>query len=219
MWRPNDEDVTMRDSTHDASQGSAAGAAGPGAARYGDGPATTENGAYDPAAQRSAGQPGVEEELARKVQYELAELRQRVAGLQTCVIAGVDGLLVLHASQTGPEPHDLAALSAAMFGIGRQAGHALGHGGFRESIVHSDHGYFAVYAVGEFALLAVAGDEHMNLGRLHLEARATGVRLAELIDIKAAGDVPRQQAPGVSVGRAAVKPQRSVPRPSAPSGG
>jgi uncharacterized protein len=114
---------------------------------------------------------------------ELARLRELVSGVQGCVIAGVDGLLVLHDLGNGPEPHDIAALAAATFGVGRQSGLALRHGPFRESTLRSHRGYFTVYAIGETALLAVLGDERMNVARLHLEARLVIARLAELIKI------------------------------------
>lgn len=114
---------------------------------------------------------------------ELARLRDMVSGVQGCVIAGVDGLLVLHDLGNSPEPHDLAALAAATFGVGRQCGLALRHGPFRESTIRSHRGYFTVYAIGEAALLAVVGDERMNVARLHLEAQLVIPRLAELINI------------------------------------
>lgn len=115
---------------------------------------------------------------------ELARLRELVSGVQGCVIAGVDGLLVLHDLGNGPEPHDLAALAAATFGVGRQCGLALRHGPFRESTLRSHHGYFTVYAIGDTALLAVLGDERLNVARLHLEARLVTAKLAELTNIK-----------------------------------
>ena len=115
---------------------------------------------------------------------ELARLRELVSGVQGCVIAGVDGLLVLHDLGNGPEPHDLAALAAATFGVGRQCGLALRHGPFRESTLRSHNGYFTVYAIGDTALLAVLGDERLNVARLHLEARLVTAKLAELTNIK-----------------------------------
>ena len=90
---------------------------------------------------------------------------------------------MLHDLGNSPEPHDLAALAAATFGVGRQCGLALRHGPFRESTLRSHRGYFTVYAIGETALLAVVGDERMNVARLHLEARLVIARLAELIKI------------------------------------
>jgi uncharacterized protein len=114
---------------------------------------------------------------------EIAALKRAVSGVVGCVIAGVDGLLIIHDLSGGPEPHDLAALSATAFGLGRQTGLALRHGAFRESTIRSHKGYFSVYAVGDAALLAVVGGEGLNIARLHLEARAVTERLTALLDV------------------------------------
>lgn len=115
------------------------------------------------------------------VRTQLAGLRHALPGVRGCVVAGVDGLLISHDLAGDPEPHDLAALAATTFGLGRQAGLALRHGPFRESTVHSHRGYFAVYAVSETVLLAVLGDDGLNVARLHLEARPLANRLADLL--------------------------------------
>ena len=65
--------------------------------------------------------------------------------------------------------------------VGRQCGLSLGQGVFRDSTVRSTSGYFAVYAIGERALLAVLGDDGLNVARLHIEARPVTERLARLL--------------------------------------
>ncbi|MDR7276224.1 roadblock/LC7 domain-containing protein [Catenuloplanes atrovinosus] len=116
---------------------------------------------------------------------ELASLRTQVSGVRGSIISGVDGLLVLHDLLTQAEPHDLAALAAAAYGIGRTCGAALNQGGFSECTVRSQGGYFAVYAIGEMALLAVLGDDGLNVARLHIEARAAAARLATQLNAQA----------------------------------
>jgi len=97
------------------------------------------------------------------------------------VIAGSDGLVITY-DMTGPGgPHDLAALAAATVGVGRQAGMVLRHGTIQDSTIRSQHGYFAVYTIGDRALLAVVGNDATNVARLHIEARAMIPRLAEML--------------------------------------
>ncbi|WP_328470954.1 roadblock/LC7 domain-containing protein [Actinoplanes sp. NBC_00393] len=121
------------------------------------------------------------------VYAELAALRYQVPGVLGCVVAGVDGLLVLHDTSTGTEPHDVAALAAGAHGISRTAGAVLQQGGFTEVTIHNQSGYLAVYAIGELALLAVLGDGGLNIARLHLEARTVTARLAELLQLRKVG--------------------------------
>lgn len=124
----------------------------------------------------------------RAARVELAALRQEVTGVQGCVVAGVDGLLILHDTITGPEPHDIAALAAGAHGISRTCGAALRQGGFHECTIRNQKGYLAIYAVGELALLAVVGDERLNVARLHLVARQSTARLAGTLEIRTLDD-------------------------------
>lgn len=105
------------------------------------------------------------------------------------MIAGVDGLLLLHDLTDGTEPHDLAALAAATFGLGRQTGLALRQGPFRESTVRSHRGYFSVYAINDRALLAVLGADGLNVARLHIEAREVAGRLGAMLDVHVANQI------------------------------
>ena len=114
---------------------------------------------------------------------ELAALRQRVPGVLGCVVAGVDGLLVLFDTNSNTEPHDVAALAAGAHGISRTTGAVLQQGGFAEVTIHNQDGYLAVYAIGDLALLVVIGDGGLNIARLHLEARPVTNRLAALLQL------------------------------------
>ena len=121
------------------------------------------------------------------VRGELAALRHQVPGVSGCVIAGVDGLLVLHDTLSQAEPHDIAALAAGAYGISRTCSATLGQGHSQEVTIRNQGGYLAVYAVGELALLAVIGDSGLNIARLHLEARPVTARLATLLTIHTVG--------------------------------
>ena len=118
------------------------------------------------------------------VRGELASLRHQVTGVSGCVIAGVDGLLILHDTMTNAEPNDIAALAAGAHGISRTCGAALQQGAFSEVTIRNQGGYLAVYAVGDLALLAVIGDAGLNIARLHLEARPVTARLSTMLSIQ-----------------------------------
>ena len=122
------------------------------------------------------------------VRGELAALRHRVTGVSGCVIAGVDGLLILHDTMTAAEPNDIAALAAGAHGISRTCGAALQQGAFSEVTIRNQGGYLAVYAVGDLALLAVIGDSGLNIARLHLEARPVTARLTAMLSIQTIQD-------------------------------
>ena len=118
----------------------------------------------------------------RPVRMEIAALRHRVTGVTGCIVAGVDGLLILHESRSAGEPHDVAAMAAAAHGISRTCGGALSQGPFQEVTIRNRDGCLAVYAIGNLALLAVVGDGTVNIARLHLEARSVLGRLAVMLE-------------------------------------
>ncbi|MEV6347570.1 roadblock/LC7 domain-containing protein [Actinoplanes sp. NPDC051851] len=125
-------------------------------------------------------------DIDQPVYTELAGLRYQVPGVLGCVVAGVDGLLILHDTSTGTEPHDVAALAAGAHGISRTTGAVLGQGTFADVTIHNSNGYLAVYAIGDLALLAVIGEGNLNIARLHLEARPVTARLANILQIRSA---------------------------------
>ncbi|GLY20763.1 roadblock/LC7 domain-containing protein [Micromonospora sp. NBRC 101691] len=115
------------------------------------------------------------------INTELAELRLQIPGVTGCVLGGVDGLLITHTMPGGSSPDDLAALAASTFGLGRQVGLSLRQGPFRQSTVRNATGYLSVYAVDSQALLAVVGEDAVNVARLHLHAPGVAERLAVLL--------------------------------------
>ncbi|MFG1951531.1 roadblock/LC7 domain-containing protein [Micromonospora sp. NPDC048830] len=115
------------------------------------------------------------------INTELSELRLQIPGVNGCILGGVDGLLITHNMPDGSRPDDLAALAASTFGLGRQVGLSLGQGPFRQSTVRNAGGYLSVYAVNSQALLAVVGEDAVNVARLHLHAPGVAERLAILL--------------------------------------
>ncbi|WP_374207580.1 roadblock/LC7 domain-containing protein [Streptomyces sp. XM4193] len=111
---------------------------------------------------------------------ELRQLRARVPHLTGSLAASADGL-VLAADTEGVEAEGTAALTAAALGVALRLADVTGSGGFRELVLRGETGYVATYAAGPSAVLTVLAEPRANVGRLHLEARRAGVRIAELL--------------------------------------
>ncbi|GLX94964.1 roadblock/LC7 domain-containing protein [Herbidospora sp. NBRC 101105] len=111
---------------------------------------------------------------------ELHSLRDRVTGVMETAVATVDGLLVV-ADTDGVSPENVSALSAATLGLGKRFGYEVGLHELREVVIRCRGGFIVVYAVGSIALLAVLGDEGLDVARLHVESRPTVERLTHLL--------------------------------------
>ncbi|MET9646954.1 roadblock/LC7 domain-containing protein [Streptomyces syringium] len=116
-----------------------------------------------------------------EVLTELQALRVRVPHLTGALVASTDGLVIAHLV-TDMEPDGVAALTAAALGVGARLTDAVGHGGFRELLVRGERGYVATYAAGSSCVLTLLAAADANVGRLNLEARRAGTRIAELVD-------------------------------------
>ncbi|GAB2871411.1 roadblock/LC7 domain-containing protein [Streptomyces deserti] len=111
---------------------------------------------------------------------ELRRLRTRIPQLTGSLAATVDGLVLAHdAPET--EPEGLAALTAAALGIAHRTTDATARGDLRELLVRGTQGYVATYAAGPSAVLTLLAGDRVNVGRLHLEGRRSGARIADLV--------------------------------------
>ncbi|MFH9011043.1 roadblock/LC7 domain-containing protein [Streptomyces sp. NPDC017943] len=111
---------------------------------------------------------------------ELRRLRTRIPRLTGSLAATVDGLVLAH-DVPDTEPEGLAALTAAALGVAHRMTDAAARGDFRELLVRGSRGYVATYAAGTTAVLTLLAEDRVNVGRLHLEGRRSGARIADLV--------------------------------------
>ncbi|GAA2460995.1 roadblock/LC7 domain-containing protein [Streptomyces glaucus] len=151
---------------------------------------------------------------------ELHRLRARVPQLTGCLAATVDGLVLAH-DVPEAEPEGLAALTAAALGVAHRTADATARGEFRELLLRGADGYVATYAAGPAAVLTLLAGGRINVGRLHLEGRRSGARIADLVAARlgphrgpAPGPVP--PAPAAAARPIGTLPVRTPQRPQHP---
>lgn len=102
---------------------------------------------------------------------EMRDLRERVPGVTGALVAGFDGQLVAadldRAGGSRVDPDALASMAAASLGIARQVVGLTRQGALGQAVTRASNGHVAVYAVGDVALLAVLGDDGLDLEELH----------------------------------------------------
>jgi len=120
-------------------------------------------------------------------------LTSRVPGITDIALASRDGLIIT-SDTTGAEPDNLAAMAAASLGIAQRMTANVGRGTLQEVTARGSGGYVTVYAVGASALLVVAGDKRLDIGRLHQESRPT----VEAIEIVLKRGQPDARGTGIA---------------------
>lgn len=114
------------------------------------------------------------------IRTELEGLRARLPEVTGAFAAAPDGLL-LAADAPGLPAEGFAALAAAALGVGLRLADSAGQESLRELLVRADDGCVALYPAGRDAVLTVLAGPHTDIGRLHLEARRSCARLADLL--------------------------------------
>ena len=118
---------------------------------------------------------------SRALVGELQSLREKVVGITDSIISTSDGLLVAADSESAAEHESLAALCAAGVALGTRTAAHVGLGGLRESVIRAAGGHVVFASIGEHALLAVVGDEGLDLPNLRRELPGTVDVLEKLL--------------------------------------
>ena len=108
----------------------------------------------------------------------VSELRAALPEIKGAVVASADGLPIVAQAEDAPR---LAAMAATALGLGKRIAETTHLGPLAETVVRGRDGYVVVYAVGQRGVLALIAPAHVNLGLLHLEARAIAGRMAEVL--------------------------------------
>lgn len=112
---------------------------------------------------------------------ELRDLRETVPGVTGTLVAACDGLLVAGDTEDYVDADSLAAIAAVSLGVARRVVGVTGRGTLCQAVTHASRGHVALYAIGDVALLAVIGDEGLDISRLHQQSQPTLGRLRMIL--------------------------------------
>lgn len=113
----------------------------------------------------------------------LDDVLRRVPSLSQAIVLSADGLLIgRSATVTRDQAEHLSALASALHSLARGAGHHVGGGTVRQTLVEMDNSYLIVTAAGSGACLAVLAQSDVDLGllayELNLLVRRMGAHLS-----------------------------------------
>jgi predicted regulator of Ras-like GTPase activity (Roadblock/LC7/MglB family) len=112
---------------------------------------------------------------------EMRGLREQVPGVTGTLVAASDGLLVaadIDSDADAPVEADaLAAIAAASLGVARR----VHQGTLGRAITYASRGHMVVYGVGVAAVLAVLGDEGLDVGALHQKSQPALGRIRTIL--------------------------------------
>jgi predicted regulator of Ras-like GTPase activity (Roadblock/LC7/MglB family) len=116
---------------------------------------------------------------------EMRDLRERVPGVTGALVAAFDGQLVAADLDRGAsqrvDPGALASIAAASIGVAQQVVGLTRQGVLGQAVTRTSQGHVAVYAVGDVALLAVLGDDRLDLDELNQKSRPSVDRMHAIL--------------------------------------
>lgn len=111
---------------------------------------------------------------------ELRALRERVMGITESVVSTGDGLLVAGDTVT-VHAESLSAMAAAALALGSRTATEAGLGGLRDVVARCNGGHVVILAIGNHALLAIVGDEGLDIAALYRESPTSIERLDKIL--------------------------------------
>lgn len=95
----------------------------------------------------------------------------RVEGVTAAMVVGRDGFVIESVSTQGAESDSVGAIAASALASAEAMGGELHAGQLGAILIEYDQGPVAVSPAGPDAVLAVVGNQSVNLGRLRIEMR------------------------------------------------
>jgi predicted regulator of Ras-like GTPase activity (Roadblock/LC7/MglB family) len=119
--------------------------------------------------------------LSEQVETLLRQAQGSVPGLEASALVSMDGLIIVSSLPPEIEEDRVAAMTAAMLGLGERTADELGRGMLDQIYIKGPNGYVLIMAAGDNAVLtAIAGPE-AKLGLLLVYLKKVIRQIEELL--------------------------------------
>ncbi len=116
-----------------------------------------------------------------KMQEILRNLRSLAPGVEASALISLDGLTIAANLPTEVEEERIAAMSAAMLGLGERASKEFGKGKLNRVLIDSEEGKIILTEAGEDMVLTVITAKNAKLGLVLLEMRRAAKNLEKVM--------------------------------------
>ena len=119
--------------------------------------------------------------LSEQLETLLRQAQGSVPGLEASALVSMDGLIIVSSLPPEIEEDRVAAMTAAMLGLGERTADELGRGMLDQIYIKGPNGYVLIMAAGDNAVLtAIAGPES-KLGLLLVYLKKVIRQIEELL--------------------------------------
>jgi hypothetical protein len=124
---------------------------------------------------------GMVETKSERLDSLLADLQRSIGSVEASAIVSADGLIISSRLPPGIEEDRIAAMTAAMLGLGEKTAQEMGRGGFNQVFVRGPKGYVVIMSAGQDAVLTVVTNEDVKLGLLFIEMKRYAREIGSVI--------------------------------------
>lgn len=118
---------------------------------------------------------------AEQVLKQIKTLTSTTPDVEAAAVVDNDGLMIASALPSDADEDSLAAMSAAVLGIGERTTGELGRGDFEQVLIKGDNGYVVVTRAGDDAILVVTTAKGAKLGLIFLDVGRAAKEVGRLL--------------------------------------
>jgi len=111
----------------------------------------------------------------------IKQLASNTPDVEASAIIDNDGLMIASALAKDVDDDAVAAMSAALLGIGERIVHELGRGNFEMVMTRGSAGYVILVRCGKDAVLSVLTGASAKIGLIFLDVKRTANEVAKLL--------------------------------------
>ena len=119
--------------------------------------------------------------FAEKIESVLKNLRTVTPDVEGAVLVDRDGLPIASVLASGVDDSHVAAMAAAMLGLGERVVEELVKGTLNRVLIQGDNGYILFVEAGKETVLTVLTTERAKLGMIFLDANRAARQIAHLM--------------------------------------
>lgn len=118
---------------------------------------------------------------AEQVLKQIKTLTTNTPDVEAAAVIDNDGLMIASALPSDMDDDSVAAMGAALLGLGDRATQELKRGGFEMVMVRGGEGFLVMTRCGDDAVLAVLTSKSAKLGLIFLDLSRTAKEVARLL--------------------------------------
>jgi predicted regulator of Ras-like GTPase activity (Roadblock/LC7/MglB family) len=116
-----------------------------------------------------------------KLNLIMSQALRSTPGLEATAMVSIDGLIITSVLPAGIEEDRIAAMTAAILGLGERTAKEMKRGRLEQIYIRGTNGYVMIMAVGSLAVLTAIVGEEAKLGLLFVSLKSIAEKIEAVL--------------------------------------